>query len=99
MNKKYYVISGNQKEYWDFANQKCSELWSKGHDISLSNFIHVTHETTLSGVQNPHGWLYGTWLDNPNIENILYKMASCYQGELVPESIIEAWETLKGSND
>ena len=95
MNEKYYVITGNYKEYREFIDQKCSELWSQGHDISLSNFVYLTHEDQLRGIQNPHGWLYGTWMDNPNIENILYKMATCYQGELVPESIIKAWETLK----
>ena len=94
MNEKYYVITGNYREYLDFANQKCSELWSQGHEISMSNFIHVTIEDQLRGVQNPHGWLYGTWMDNPSIKELLMAMSVTYHDEPVPPSLVEAWKIL-----
>jgi hypothetical protein len=68
---KYYVITGNYDEFIQFAICKFGEYEKRGFPISTSDFVYVHSENTILGVENPTGWLYGTWRQKPGIKYIL----------------------------
>mgnify|MGYP003353190248 CR=1 FL=1 len=81
MNEKYYVVCGNYNEFSDFIHNKCRELYDKGDtSISLSHFVCVDSVEKLMGVREPKGWFYGTWKNNPNIEDIMITLACSIVG-------------------
>jgi hypothetical protein len=69
---KYYVVAGNHIEYFDFTQRKHIET-----GIPLSNFVYVDSEVTIVGVENPTGWLYGTWRQRWGIESIIERLIIC----------------------
>lgn len=71
MNEKYYVIAGTTAQARDFIMQKCDALWQAGHTTSLSNFIIVASVDSLYGVEDPKGWLVGTWRERADIKDII----------------------------
>ena len=96
MIEKIYVICGNYDEFLEFAKRKLESPGSN-HTISdLSNFVFVNYADKLLGLKDPHGYLYGTWMKNPEIRQILIKLASCYSGN-PPESIKQAWKEYRNS--
>jgi len=66
---KYYVVAGNYIEYRDFTHRKHNET-----GIPLANFVFVSSEVTIMGVENPTGWLYGTWRQRKHIDNIIFRL-------------------------
>ena len=81
MNEKYYVVCGNYNEFSDFIHKKSIELYNQGQtSISLSHFVHVDRADKLMGVFDPIGWFYGTWKNNPNIEEIMISLAGAIVG-------------------
>lgn len=68
---KYYVVAGNRNEFQEFIHRKSGELWQAGKDVSFSHFVYVDSEEKLAGVQNPHGWFYGTWRQRKDIRILL----------------------------
>jgi hypothetical protein len=66
---KYYVVVGNRNEYLDFTHRK-----SKESGIPLSNFVYVTSDITILGVENPTGWLYGSWRQKKHIDSIIHRL-------------------------
>lgn len=77
---KYYVISGTRQEYNDFIIKKAKELFSNGVDISLSHFVYVASEENLRGVNDPTGWLYGSWRERTDIKRLLITLMSRKKG-------------------
>jgi hypothetical protein len=72
MKDKFFVVSGNRKQFDEFILRKAGELWMSGYThISLSNFIHVSNADKLMGQRNCHGWFVGTWYDLPDLQDIL----------------------------
>ena len=74
MNGKYYVIAGTHREFRDFMNKKCAQLYNEGLDFSLSNFVYVQNKDSIMGVKYPTGWLVGTWRERPDIRDVIYQM-------------------------
>lgn len=96
---KYFVICGNQQQYSDFIKRKAIELFNQGDtNISLSDFVYVSGPEKLKGYSDPHGWLIGTWRELPDIKIILSVLVSQYRNELVPQSIMDAWEEVNTTN-
>ena len=77
---KYYVIAGTRAEYNEFIVTKAKELFGMGQDISLSHFVYVSTEDTLQGVQEPTGWLYGSWRERADIKTLLPFLISRKRG-------------------
>lgn len=77
---KYYVISGTREEFNHFIIEKAKELFSKGVDISLSHFVYVASEDNLRGVEDPTGWLYGTWRERTDIKPLLITLMTRKRG-------------------
>ena len=62
-------------------NKNCVSLYNKGEkSISLSHFVNVDSVEKLRGVHDPRGWFYGTWKNNPNIEDIMIALAGSLTG-------------------
>ena len=81
MNGKYYVVCGNYNEFSHFIQQKSLELFGQGDtSISLSNFVYLDSAEKLRGVAEPTGWFYGTWKNNPNIEDIMIALSCSLNG-------------------
>ena len=81
MNGKYFVVCGNVNEFNQFIRDKSLELLGQGDtSISLSHFVYLDSAEKLRGVSNPTGWFYGTWKNNPNIEDIMIALASSLTG-------------------
>jgi hypothetical protein len=66
---KYYVVAGNRHEYFDFTIRKHNET-----GIPLANFVYVTSDITILGVENPTGWLYGSWRQKKHIDSIIHRL-------------------------
>jgi hypothetical protein len=66
---KYYVVAGNHDEYLHFTHRK-----SKESGIPLANFVYVSSEVTIMGVENPTGWLYGSWRQKKHIDSIIHRL-------------------------
>ena len=81
MNGKYYVVCGNHNEFNDFIRRKAFELFGHGDtSISLSDFVYVDSKEKIIGIHEPTGWFYGTWKNNPNIEDIMIALAGSLTG-------------------
>ena len=82
MNSKYYVVCGNYNEFNDFIHNKILELYNKKGEtsLSLSHFVYVDSVEKIKGVHDPRGWFYGTWKNNPNIEDIMITLACSIVG-------------------
>jgi hypothetical protein len=86
MNGKYYVIAGTRQEFNVFIQKKALELFGKGEDISLSNFVFVNASDQLKGVESPHGWFIGSWRERSNIFEIVYELRMRHFGTM-PEGL------------
>ena len=81
MSGKYYVVCGNRNEFNEFIKRKAFELFGQGNtSISLSQFVHVDSVEKIRGIHEPTGWFYGTWKNNPNIEDIMIALAGSLNG-------------------
>mgnify|MGYP003344408089 CR=1 FL=1 len=90
MDKKYYVIAGNYREYIEFAKRKTKEYYETGFTgASLSNFIFVDSKERLLGVQNPSGFFIGTWKDHPEIEAIMIALAGAVTNDIGKLTLIK----------
>lgn len=76
---KYYVVAGTRQEFEEFMHRKAGEMWQGGEDVSFSHFVYVESAGKLIGVENPHGWFYGTWRQRKDIhiliETLLHRSA------------------------
>jgi len=81
MKGKYYVVCGNYNEFNHFIQRKALELFGIGDaSISLSHFVYVDSKEKIIGIHEPTGWFYGTWKNNPNIEDIMIALAGSLSG-------------------
>jgi hypothetical protein len=90
MNDKYYILAGNRTEYSEFVLKKCVELQAAGRDISMSHFIQLDDPMKLKGINYPHGWLVGNWMDHPRAYDIL-------QSLIISHDVMSMPSTLKDS--
>ena len=102
MTEKYFVICGNRQEFQDFIVKKSADLWLLGHtSISMSNFVYVDDVMKLKGIQNPHGWFYGTWCDHTNLGEIIQQL--CISSTTYNDSLrnikLQAEEYRKSRNE
>jgi hypothetical protein len=98
VNGKYYVIAGTRPEFNEFIQRKALELFGKGEDISLSNFVFVNASDQLRGIECPHGWFIGSWRDRSNIHEILQQLLVRYIGEPIPENLKKIYNEILPSN-
>lgn len=77
---KIYVIAGNHQQFTAFARKKLTEEWDKSitdntpFNKSMSDFVYIREPDQLLGVNNPKGYLVGTWRELPDIKNILINL-------------------------
>ena len=90
---KHFVISGNYYQFKEFVNKKISSTHGTG--LRFTDFLYVTGSETFRGHSDPHGWLIGTWKERPDIKEILSVLVSQYYNELIPQSVMEAWNEIK----
>ena len=59
-----WVIAGSNAQFltWMQSNQ---------HKYPNVRLMHVSNANVIRGFTNPHGIFVGTWLDRPDIEDIL----------------------------
>jgi hypothetical protein len=74
---KYYVIAGNHGEFIEFSIRKVGEYQKLGFPISTNDLVYVHSEDTIVGVENPTGWLYGSWRQRWGIESIIERLIIC----------------------
>ena len=97
-NEKYYVIAGNYDEAMFFAKKKLNEYWDGPTitgiipGLSMSNFVYVRDENTLTGVRNPKGFFYGSWMDRKDLMKIFQALVVTFVGYSMPDSLNEAYK-------
>ena len=82
MSEKYFVVCYNHDEYRVFVKRKIDELCNVGLTfISLSHFVYVSGPSSVRGIRNPQGWLYGRWREREDIEHILMTLVTCHDAQ------------------
>jgi hypothetical protein len=83
---KTYVIAGNNQQFTDFVKRKLMEEFdhSIANDIpfngSMSDYVYIREPRRLVGVNNPKGYLVGTWRELPEIRSILINLQIATKG-------------------
>ena len=55
----------------------------------MANFVYVTSDITLLGVENPTGWLYGSWRQKKHIDSIIHRLIVCKKDGINVEPLKE----------
>ena len=65
-----FVIAGNYKEYEDW----CKELITRPVFDPSERYHYVSGVDTIRGYQDPHGFFIGSWMQRPDIADIIQQL-------------------------
>lgn len=71
MSDKIFVIAGNHDQYRQFIRKKADEMWEKGQQVTLSDFVYVSGPEVLRGFNKVHGFFYGSFRERADLPEIV----------------------------
>ncbi len=75
LDKKYFVICGNDDEFFRFIKKKTKELYDSGETgITYSHFTCVKSLDVLRGYANPSGYFIGSWRNRTDLKEIFQQL-------------------------
>lgn len=83
-----WVICGSYSEYHTFLAKLPMSMVNSGE-----RYEYVSHADDLRGVQNPHGYFYGTWRDRSDIVDIMVMLkVATKQPNPQLDSVVNSWK-------
>jgi hypothetical protein len=71
MNDLIFIVSGTYEQYKQWVKNNIDRYYSKNTSITLSNFVYVSGPEIFRGHSKVHGVFTGTYLNRPDINEIV----------------------------
>jgi len=72
MSDKIFVVAGTYDQFRYFIKKKSDEIWQKGGQVSLSDYVYVSGPEVLRGHNKVHGYFYGNFRERKDLPEIVH---------------------------
>ena len=76
MVKRIYIVAGNYNQFLNYRNRKIKEHGLNPNPDFQPEYVYVTHESNLAGLDEIEGFYIGTYEQRTDIREIQWRISS-----------------------